>query len=46
MTTGEAQPTLDEFLTKANGELDRTKRELSELETLLRQTNSEVEKLA
>lgn len=40
------QPSLEELQSGANTELERLRRELAELETLLRQTNSEVDKLA
>lgn len=46
MAASEAQAKLEELRTNANADLDRSRRELVELETLLRQTNSEVEKLA
>jgi two-component system sensor histidine kinase DegS len=42
----EAQDKLNELRSSANADLEKTRRELAELETLLRQTNSEVEKLA
>lgn len=46
MTASEATAKLDDLRTTANADLDKSKRELAELETLLRQTNAEVEKLA
>ncbi|GAB4214912.1 MAG: sensor histidine kinase [Roseiflexaceae bacterium] len=46
MTGGEAQPTLEELLSSANTDMERARRELVEVETLLRQTSAEVEKLA
>lgn len=42
----ETHATVEELLGTTNGALDRTRRELSELETLLRQTAVEVDKLA
>jgi two-component system sensor histidine kinase DegS len=42
----EAPTKLEELRASAGADLDRTRRELMELETLLRQTTSEVEKLA
>ncbi|KAB8142317.1 sensor histidine kinase [Chloroflexia bacterium SDU3-3] len=46
MPSSEANATIEELRTNANAELDKARRELAELETLLRQTQSEVEKLA
>jgi two-component system sensor histidine kinase DegS len=46
VAASEAQQRLEELHTTINGDLEKTRRELSELETLLRQTNAEVEKLA
>ena len=46
MPTSEATAKLDELRTTANADLDKSRRELAELETLLRQTQAEVEKLA
>ena len=46
MATSEALAKIEELHTNASADLDRARRELLELETLLRQTNSEVEKLA
>lgn len=46
MTTSEAPPSIEELHAKANSDLEQVRRELLELETLLRQTSSEVEKLA
>lgn len=46
MTMSEATAKIDDLRTTANADLDKSKRELSELETLLRQTGTEVEKLA
>lgn len=40
-----AQASIQELHAKASGELERSRRELSEIENLLRQTSSEVEKL-
>ncbi len=42
----EAQQRLEELHGTISAELEKTRRELTELETLLRQTNAEVEKLA
>ncbi len=44
--TDHEQPTLEDVLTTANTDLERARRELGEVETLLRQTGAEVEKLA
>jgi two-component system sensor histidine kinase DegS len=46
VTAGEAQPSLDELLASANADMERARRELVEVETLLRQNTTEVEKLA
>ena len=46
MATSEAQEKLAELHSAANAELERVRRELAELEHLLRQTSNEVEKLA
>ena len=46
MAASEAQQRLQELHATLNVDLDKARRELSEMETLLRQTNSEVEKLA
>lgn len=46
MSTSESSTSIEEIRGKANGELERMRRELAEVETLLRQTGSEVEKLA
>ncbi|MDZ4719270.1 MAG: histidine kinase [Roseiflexaceae bacterium] len=45
MTENGAQQSIQELHAKASADLERTKRELSEIENLLRQTSSEVEKL-
>lgn len=45
MTEIGAQQSIQELHAKASADLERTKRELSEIENLLRQTSSEVEKL-
>ena len=46
MAASEAQQQLEELHGTINGDLEKTRRELSELDTLLRQTTAEVEKLA
>ncbi|MEO7913471.1 MAG: histidine kinase [Roseiflexaceae bacterium] len=46
MAASEAQQKLGELHATLNADLDKTRRELNEMETLLRQTTSEVEKLA
>ncbi|HJZ48586.1 MAG TPA: histidine kinase [Roseiflexaceae bacterium] len=46
MAASEAQQKLEELHATLNADLDKTRRELNEMETLLRQTSSEVEKLA
>ncbi|MBC8161722.1 MAG: sensor histidine kinase [Roseiflexaceae bacterium] len=46
MTATEAHSQLEALRTSANADLDKSRRELAELETLLRQTTTEVEKLA
>ena len=46
MAASEAQQKLQELHATLNADLDKTRRELNEMDTLLRQTNSEVEKLA
>ena len=46
MVAEEVQPKLEEALTTYREELDRTKRELQEVEVLVRQSTLEVEKLA
>lgn len=46
MTAGEGQPNLEELLSSANTDMERARRELVEVETLLRQNTAEVEKLA
>lgn len=46
MTASEASAKIEELRTTANTDLDKSRRELAELETLLRQTHAEVEKLA
>ena len=46
MAASEAQQKLQELHATLNADLEKTRRELNELDTLLRQTNSEVEKLA
>ena len=46
MTASEAQQKVEELHGTANTEMDRVRRELAEIETLLRQTGAEVEKLA
>jgi two-component system sensor histidine kinase DegS len=45
VTESGAQLSIQELHTKLSADLDRTKRELAEIETLLRQTSNEVEKL-
>jgi two-component system sensor histidine kinase DegS len=45
MSENGAQQSIQELHAKASADLERTKRELSEIENLLRQTSSEVEKL-
>lgn len=46
MATSEAQQKLTELHGAANADLERVRRELAELETLVRQTSAEIEKLA
>jgi two-component system sensor histidine kinase DegS len=46
VAASEAQQKLQELHANLNADLEKTRRELNEMETLLRQTNSEVEKLA
>jgi two-component system, NarL family, sensor histidine kinase DegS len=46
VAASEAQQKLEELHATLNTDLDKTRRELNEMDTLLRQTNSEVEKLA
>lgn len=46
MAASEAQQKLEELHGSINADLEKTRRDLSELETLLRQTSTEVEKLA
>ena len=46
MAPSETQQKLEEIHHTVSADLDKTRRELSEMETLLRQTNAEVEKLA
>jgi two-component system, NarL family, sensor histidine kinase DegS len=46
MASSEAQQKIEELHANANVELERSRRELNEMETLLRQTGAEVEKLA
>ena len=46
MAASEAQQKLEELHSTINGDLEKARRELIELETLLRQTSTEVEKLA
>ena len=46
MAASEAQQKLQELHANLNADLEKTRRELNEMDTLLRQTNSEVEKLA
>jgi two-component system sensor histidine kinase DegS len=46
VAASEAQQKLQELYSTINGDLEKTRRELSEMETLLRQTTTEVEKLA
>ena len=46
MAASEAQQKLQELHAPLNTDLEKTRRELNEMDTLLRQTNSEVEKLA
>jgi two-component system sensor histidine kinase DegS len=46
VAASEAQQKLEELHAAANADLDKARRELAEIETLLRQTNTEVEKLA
>jgi two-component system sensor histidine kinase DegS len=45
MSENGAQQSIQELHAKASADLERTKRELTEIENLLRQTSSEVEKL-
>ncbi len=45
MAANEAQQKLQELHSSANAELDKARRDLAEIETLLRQTSNEVEKL-
>ena len=46
MAASEAQHKLEELHSTINADLEKTRRELNEMETLLRQTTTEVEKLA
>lgn len=46
MTTSDAQANIETLRTSATADLDKSRRELVELEPLLRQTSAEVEKLA
>ena len=46
MASSEAQQKLEELHATLNADLEKTRRELNEMDTLLRQTSSEVEKLA
>jgi two-component system sensor histidine kinase DegS len=46
VTVSEAHQKLEELHGAANAEMEKARRELAEIETLLRQTGSEVEKLA
>ena len=46
MAASEAQQKLEELHSTISGDLEKARRELTELETLLRQTSTEVEKLA
>lgn len=46
MAASEAQQKLEELHATLNADLEKTRRELNEMDTLLRQTTSEVEKLA
>ena len=46
MAASEAQQKIEDLHGATNAELDRVRRELAEIETLLRQTGAEVEKLA
>jgi two-component system, NarL family, sensor histidine kinase DegS len=46
VAASEAQQKLEELHAAANADLDKARRELAEIETLLRQTGAEVEKLA
>jgi len=46
VAASEAQQKLDELHATLNTDLEKTRRELNEMDTLLRQTTSEVEKLA
>jgi two-component system sensor histidine kinase DegS len=46
VAASEAQQKLEELHAAANADLDKARRELAEIETLLRQTGTEVEKLA
>ena len=46
MAASEAQQKLQELHATLNADLEKTRRELNEMDTLLRQTSSEVEKLA
>ena len=46
MAASEAQQKLEELHGAANADLDRVRRELAEIETILRQTGAEVEKLS
>jgi two-component system, NarL family, sensor histidine kinase DegS len=46
VAASEAQQKLQELHANLNADLEKTRRELNEMDTLLRQTNSEVEKLA
>ncbi|HNP69968.1 MAG TPA: histidine kinase [Kouleothrix sp.] len=46
MAASQAQQKLEEIHSTIGADLEKTRRELNEMETLLRQTNAEVEKLA
>jgi two-component system sensor histidine kinase DegS len=46
VTVSDTQAKIDEIRTNASAEQERARRELAEVETLLRQTSAEVEKLA
>ena len=46
MAASEAQQKLQELHATLNADVEKTRKELNEMDTLLRQTNSEVEKLA
>lgn len=44
VTASDGQTAIQELHTKANADLERLRREINEIDTLIRQTNSEVEK--